>query len=707
MIVQKFNGISAIYLTDERTGITTFTVVPSETEELIKKEKLSCSFHPTYTHLVPEPMFQAAFTGDTLSSDFSAGLSLRNSQTALKLRFCEQKVTENEFGKEVLTILKDDERKIKATHRVFQKRGTCGLEMRSSVTNLSKKEKTLEFIDSFSISCLSPFVLDNDADNLVLHRIRNDWSGEGLLESLPVSHYRMESSWSHLGARCERFGQTGTMPARRFLPFVAIEDKINGVVWAASCEAPSSWQIEVGQHNLALHISGGQADYNFGHWRKTLKQGETFTTNKAFVSAVKGSLLEACRVITETSAAYRIRPESEENLPIVYNEYMFSGGNPDIEKVKEQIDICKTLGVEYFVVDAGWFNKDGSDNWQAIGDWDVSKKRFPNGLKELKEVCERAGMISGIWFEFENASVGSKLVKNKKELLLTLDGNVIRHGDRFFLDFRKPETIEYLTKKVIEQTKKSGIKYLKIDYNENVGIGVDGDESIGEGLRKHIECVYEFYKKILAEIPDLILEICSSGGMRHEPLFSNLGSMVSFSDLHFVPEGAVSACELHRVFLPRDMQVWATLYPDYDEERAVYTMAEGMLGRLCLSGKLTALNEGVLSVVKKGCDFYKEIKSVIKDGETIDINTNKITSLRKLGCAFSLMRVSKNKEYALFYAFRVRESEKVIEGVLPDYYSVEKVFGNGKVKVKGKTVRVIPTFAETFATVVLLKRQSK
>ena len=39
-----------------------------------------------------------------------------------------------------------------------------------------------------------------------------------------------------------------------------------------------------------------------------------------------------------------------------------------------------------------------------------------------------------------------------------------------FLDFRKPEVIEYLDEKVIKFLKDSGIGYLKVDYNANVGI---------------------------------------------------------------------------------------------------------------------------------------------------------------------------------------------------------------------------------------------
>lgn len=119
-----------------------------------------------------------------------------------------------------------------------------------------------------------------------------------------------------------------------------------------------------------------------------------------------------------------------------------------------------------------------------------------------------------------------------------------------FFDFRKKEVTEYLKRRVIDTLNENKIKYIKIDYNENIGMGADGAESPGEGLRLHIERVVEFFKALRNAVPELVMEICSSGGMRHEPLFQTLGSMVSFSDAHENFDGAVVAADLHRVMQP-------------------------------------------------------------------------------------------------------------------------------------------------------------
>ena len=42
-----------------------------------------------------------------------------------------------------------------------------------------------------------------------------------------------------------------------------------------------------------------------------------------------------------------------------------------------------------------------------------------------------------------------------------------------------PWVVDYLTEKVIGQLKAGGFGYLKVDYNETMGLGVDGGHSLG------------------------------------------------------------------------------------------------------------------------------------------------------------------------------------------------------------------------------------
>ena len=103
-------------------------------------------------------------------------------------------------------------------------------------------------------------------------------------------------------------------------------------------------------------------------------------------------------------------------------------------------------------------------------------------------------------------------------------------GSRRFWDLRKPAVVERQAQIIIDMVEQCGFGYIKIDYNETVGVGVDGAESPGEGLRQYIEGVYELYDTIRHRLPDVVIEICSAGSHRLEPSMTARGSLSSVSD---------------------------------------------------------------------------------------------------------------------------------------------------------------------------------
>jgi len=199
-------------------------------------------------------------------------------------------------------------------------------------------------------------------------------------------------------------------------------------------------------------------------------------------------------------------------------------------------------------------------------------------------------------------------------MLLQRDGRALTVGARRFLDLRKPEVIGYLTEKVINFLKKYGFGYLKIDYNDNIGIGCDGAESLGEGLRQQILASQEFIRTIQREIPDLVIENCASGGHRLEPSMLAITSMSSFSDAHECLEIPIIAANLHRAILPRQSQIWAVLRKQDSAQRLYYSIVNTFLGRMCLSGDIHDLNDSQWRIATEGIEFYRKISPVIKKG---------------------------------------------------------------------------------------------
>lgn len=85
---------------------------------------------------------------------------------------------------------------------------------------------------------------------------------------------------------------------------------------------------------------------------------------------------------------------------------------------------------------------------------------------------------------------------------------------------------------MIHLLRDNGFGYLKVDYNAIIGFGVDGAESAGEGLRQYLKGMQKFFRKLRKELPDPVIENCSSGGRRLEPSMMGLCAMGSFSDAH-------------------------------------------------------------------------------------------------------------------------------------------------------------------------------
>lgn len=112
--------------------------------------------------------------------------------------------------------------------------------------------------------------------------------------------------------------------------------------------------------------------------------------------------------------------------------------------------------------------------------------------------------------------------------------------------------------------KRYGFSYLKVDYNGNIGIGCDGAESSGEGLRQQIEAVQDFFERIHNEIPDLVIENCASGGHRLVHSFLERTSMSSFSDAHECLEIPIIAANMHRMIMPRQSQIWVVVRKESD-----------------------------------------------------------------------------------------------------------------------------------------------
>ncbi len=567
--------------------------------------------------------------GDAYPGGFSTGLTMHGSATMERFTL----KSGNEEMSEGITEYESSDG-IRLT--VTKSKDGSALRVKTNVSNNSSRVISLEYLTSFALEGVQ-------SDKI--HRLQSFWSAEGRLRTETVGDLHLEPSWAHFGMRVEKFGNTGSMPVRKYFPFLALEDCSNGSITAIQLCLASTWQFEILSSNEdTLTVTGGIGDRDFGHWMKNLAPGESFESPEALI-ATGSSLYEVCDSLIR--AQHPLISPVDEDMGIIFNEYCATWGDPSYEKVAGQLDRLSGKGIKYFVIDSGWYGAD--EWWKSIGDWDVNEDKFPGGMKAVADLIRSKGMIPGIWFEMEALASGSSHY-NDKEHLLCKDGVPLTIGERRFWDMEDPWVNDYLGSKVIGLLKSSGFGYVKIDYNDTIGIGTDGCESLGEALRRKISATQKFFARIREEIPGIVIENCSSGGHRLEPSMMSLCSQASFSDAHETPSIPLIAANMHRVIRPDQCQIWAVLRASDTRTRIEYSLIATLFGRMCLSGDINSLNDDQWKAVEEGMDFYRKCADVIKFGKTVLIDQPD-TSYNKLKGQQLLVREYKDLRLAIAHRF--------------------------------------------------------
>ena len=647
----------------------------------------------------PEPLVHVALRGDAAFGKLNNGISMKYAAHMMLLSYQKQEIQDTGAGIEIATYLAGG--KIEAVHHLFLPKNcsaACGY---TELKNRTEEEIFLEMASSFALGGLTPFSNEEDSENLYLHRLGSFWSAEGREKTESMAELSLEPSWSGFGMRNLRYGQTGSMPVRQYFPFGALEDRKNGVIWGTRLSAcNASWQMEVSRFDRGVSLSGGLADLEFGHWSKKLAPGERFRTPDAILAVCDGGMDELTARLTQYLDKNRAEPpEAEQGLPLIFNEYCTTWGDPTEENLKKIADQLQGRGYRYFVIDAGWYSTTSGDWVEGVGDWNPAPNRFPSGLHQVVDYIRSCGMIPGIWFEFEVCTVRSSFFREQKHLLKR-NGIPIQAGERLFLDMEDREVQAYLEKKVIGFLKEYGFGYLKVDYNENIGIGCDGAESLGEKLRRNGLATRRFFQKIREEIPGLVIELCSAGGHRLEPAMLSTVSMASFSDTHECEELPLVAGNVSRMVPASQSQIWAVVRQTDTPKRLYYSLSAAMLGRFCLSGDVCDLSAVQWEIIDHAADFYRrEAAPVIQTGEN-SLFGSPVRSMRHPTGWQAIYRQGKKRDLVVIHGFAACPEEIIIP--LKERSTIASVFAAPDTQYRCEENRLIIRFSEDWSGCALI-----
>ena len=591
----RFGDMLAAWWLDEKNHMG-MTLIPAEMKDRVREHR----------HTL-EGLVQIHARGDQLPNGYGNGSTLATTTATDALRFVSQK----KDGDTVVTELADETGRT-VFHTLKWEKGLEALRVSVRFENRTGKPVTLDLISSLNMGGITPFAEDDAPGTLLLHRARSAWSAEGRLLTESIEEAMLERSWTGHALRIAKFGQVGSMPVRGWFPFAAVEDTANNVTWAMQIACPSSWQMEIRRKDDRLNMMASLPDEDFGQWAKTVAPGESFETPEAYVTVGHGGVDRVSQRLLTVHRANMPRPEAE--LPVLFNEYCTTWGDPSHENLVKIADRLQGHGIDFLVIDAGWYRREGVGWSDCGGDWiPEEKSMFPEGLKATADMIRAHGMIPGLWFEPETCARDSDIFR-KEELLLTRRGTVIDTDNRRFLDLRREEVQKYLDERVTGLLKRCGFGYTKIDYNDCIGVGCDDPDSLGEGLRQNMQGTLDFFRSMRESIPDLWIENCSSGGHRLEPSLMGATDMASFSDAHECPEIPIIAAQLHRLILPGQSQIWAVLRAKDSLRRINYSLVNTFLGVMCLSGDVADLSAEQWAKVDEGIRFFKAVRGIIRDG---------------------------------------------------------------------------------------------
>ena len=353
---------------------------------------------------------------------------------------------------------------------------------------------------------------------------------------------------------------------------------------------------------------GGPDEQHHQAW-KQLKPGEDYTTVAVAIGCVNGGFGEAVDALTKYRRTALLMPHADNiNLPVIFNDYMNClWADPTTEKELPLINAAAKAGADYFVIDAGWYAASKEKWWDAIGLWQPSASRFPNGIMEPLDAIRKKGMKPGLWLEIELAGVKSPLITKPDDWFFMRHGKRINEGGRYFLDFRNPEVKAYANEVIDRVVKDYGVEYIKRDYNCSALFGTElHTSSAGQGMLENTRAMYSWIDSEHIRYPKLVLENCSGGGMRMDYEALSRNQLQSSSDQgNFKKYPSIIVGELATV-LPEQLAAWAYPVANSSAEEAAFNMVSAMLCRIHLSGELDKLSNKAMEQVVNGIAVYKK-----------------------------------------------------------------------------------------------------
>ena len=323
-------------------------------------------------------------------------------------------------------------------------------------------------------------------------------------------------SWQDLVTGIE-VSNHGIRTTHSATPMLAVHNKGNGKIYVFHLLPNAKWKIKISRVAITDRNNGViiETGINEKGLNMKVKKGETIEMPQLFVFEAKSKIdLDAWKLHIVYN---RLHPRK--NLPVLYNSWLLKFDQIDVEDILRQADTAADIGVEQFLIDAGWFGS--TENWgNEIGNWEENLVGgFHGRLMEVAEHVRSKGMKFGMWLEPERALKCTKAYENHPEYYR--EGN----DGYVFLDFANDEAREYITNITLGLIEKYKLGFMKFDFNASLSFDSDGD-----GFYRYLKGAKQFVADVRAKFPDLYITNCASGGTRMDLYQQTIYDSIWYSD---------------------------------------------------------------------------------------------------------------------------------------------------------------------------------
>ncbi|MDR1901289.1 MAG: alpha-galactosidase [Treponema sp.] len=529
----------------------------------------------------------------------------------------------------------------------------------------------VERLDTIANKGDSPVIIYGYCANIVF---------TGSFEIYTQSNYWCHENQGHWEALSHGVREIATRGGRSCLantPYMALRDTITGKSLALHTAVLGDWSIkaEVSEENR-LVLSTGPAP---GELAYSLEPGgKALFSSTVFESLPDGTPESGSAIFHRHLLSDPLNRKPKE-IPVEFNTWFYDFDNLAEEKLSRQLEAAAALGCEVFTVDAGWYGQLEGRWASQTGDWrEKTDGAFKGKMRAFADKVRARGLGFGIWIEPE------RFEKNAPVVLEHPDWFLEDEGSNVYPDLDRQETAAYIFDMISEVIDRYNALWVKIDFNHILGKDPHGKVHMG-----YMKQFYHIMDDLREKYPRLILEGCSSGGMRFDFEIQKhydvcfLTDTVNPFDVLRIGEGVSPRCLPGKIIrwccfenpgtIPHyghDEPMAALLTPKkaiWDEVENIdadFALKVALQGHLSFSGELAGLDDETKEKIKKAIAFAKEHRNLIRYSVLHQLTPIKPMDDRGGWSASYLCRPDGSA--GIFYAYRLDSPASRMNFTLPE-----------------------------------------